>query len=335
MTKTVFVTGGAGYVGSHCCKAFAKAGWNVVTYDNLSRGWLDFVKWGPLIEGDILDAKKLRSAIRETKPDVVAHFAALAYVGESVSDPALYYRVNSCGTLNLLEAMRDEGVDQLVFSSTCATYGEPDQMPIRETCEQRPVNPYGWSKLMVERMLADFGRAYGLRSVSLRYFNAAGADPEGEIGERHEPETHLIPLTMAAAAESGDFALTVFGDDFPTADGTCIRDYIHVADLASAHLAAIDYLKNGGESSAFNLGTGNGTSVREIIEAVERSTGRSVRSAVGPRRAGDPPILVADPTRGESMLKWIAKRSHIDRIIGDALAWWELDSARPAAEPQR
>lgn len=326
MTKTVFVTGGAGYVGSHCCKAFAKAGWNVVTYDNLSRGWRDFVKWGPLIEGDILDVEALRSAIRETKPDVVAHFAALAYVGESVSDPALYYRVNSCGTLNLLEAMHAEGVDQLVFSSTCATYGEPDQMPISETCEQRPVNPYGRSKLIVERMLADFSHAYGLRSVSLRYFNAAGADPEGEIGERHEPETHLIPLAIAAARKTGDFALTVFGDDFATPDGTCIRDYIHVSDLAAAHLAAIDYLFAGGEMCAVNLGTGHGTSVREIIEAVGRKTGRQVRYTVGPRRAGDPPVLVADPARAKEVLGWQAVNSNLDQIIDDAFAWDVMQS---------
>lgn len=323
MTKTVFVTGGAGYVGSHCCKAFAKAGWNVVTYDNLSRGWADFVKWGPLIEGDILDAEKLRNAIRETKPDVVAHFAALAYVGESVRDPALYYRVNSCGTLNLLNAIRAEGVDQLVFSSTCATYGEPDEMPITEAFEQRPVNPYGWSKLMVERMLADFGRAYGLRSVSLRYFNAAGADPEGEIGERHEPETHLIPLAIRAANSKSDFVLTIFGNDFLTPDGTCIRDYIHVADLASAHLAALEHLARGGKTCAMNLGTGVGTSVLEIINSVERISGRAVRRVIGPRRAGDPPVLVANPGLAQELLNWSPGHSSLDEIGTSAISWSE------------
>lgn len=317
----MFVTGGAGYVGAHCCKAFAQAGWNVVTYDNLSRGWRDFVKWGPLIEGDILDAEMLRSAIRETKPDVVAHFAALAYVGESVSDPAIYYRVNSCGTLNLLEGMRDEGVDQLVFSSTCATYGEPEKMPISEACEQRPVNPYGWSKLLVERMLSDFERAYGLRSVSLRYFNAAGADPDGEIGERHEPETHLIPLTMRAASSDTDFTLSVFGDDFDTPDGTCIRDYIHVADLAAAHLAALDYLQNSGSSIALNLGTGSGVSVRDVISAVGRQAKTAVRHTIVSRREGDPPILVADPSRARDVLKWRARRSGVEQIVADAQAW--------------
>lgn len=321
MTMTVFVTGGAGYVGSHCCKAFAKAGCNVVTYDNLSRGWRDFVKWGPLIEGDILDSETLCSAIRETKPDVVAHFAALAYVGESMSDPALYYRVNSCGTLNLLEAMRSEGVEQLIFSSTCATYGEPAHMPISETCEQRPVNPYGWSKLMVERMLADFGKAYGLRSVALRYFNAAGADLEGEIGERHEPETHLIPLSIRATDHGSDFALTIFGDDFPTQDGTCVRDYIHVSDLATGHLAAIEYLIGGGKTCAVNLGTGEGTSVQEVISAVERTTGKSVRRTAGSRRAGDPPVLVADPRGAKDKLNWSPTHSNIETIVATAIEW--------------
>lgn len=321
------MTGGAGYVGSHCCKAFAEAGWKVVTYDNLSRGWADFVKWGPLVVGDILDAEELHSAIRETKPSIVAHFAALAYVGESVSDPALYYRVNSCGTLNLLEAMRDEGVDQLVFSSTCATYGEPDQLPIDETCEQRPVNPYGWSKMMVERMLADFGRAYGLRSVSLRYFNAAGADPDGEIGERHYPETHLIPLAIAAAREEGNAALTIFGDNFPTPDGTCIRDYIHVADLAAAHLAASQFLQNGGESCALNLGTGRGHSVAEVIEEVGRLAERPVRRVIGARRAGDPAVLVADPALARQVLGWQAARSTLHEIVGDALSWHTSERA--------
>lgn len=327
MTKTVFVTGGAGYVGSHCCKAFAKAGWHVVTYDNLSRGWADFVKWGPLIEGDILDAEKLQSAIRETRPDVVAHFAALAYVGESVSDPATYYRVNACGTLNLLEAMRDEGIDQLVFSSTCATYGEPDETPISEACEQRPVNPYGWSKLMVERMLADFWRAHGLRSVSLRYFNAAGADPEGEVGERHQPETHLIPLTIAAAQEDADGMLTVFGDDFDTPDGTCIRDYIHVADLADAHLKALTYLRNGGETCALNLGTGQGHSVRSLIEVVGNLSGFAVRHTIGPRREGDPAVLVADPSQARKVLGWQAQHSSLEPIIVDALNWYSSEQA--------
>ncbi|MEJ6012160.1 UDP-glucose 4-epimerase GalE [Novosphingobium aquae] len=325
---TVLVTGGAGYVGSHCCQAFVKAGWNVVVFDNLSRGWRDFVRWGPLIEGDILDADALARAFAEVKPDAVAHFAALAYVGESVDDPGLYYRTNACGTLNLLEAMVAAGVPRLVFSSTCATYGEPQLMPIGEDCPQSPVNPYGWSKLIVERMLADFDRAHGLKSVALRYFNAAGADPGGAIGERHAPETHLIPLAIRAAERGGDFALTVFGDDFATPDGTCIRDYIHVADLAEAHLAALAYLVKGGATTALNLGTGQGHSVRQVIDTVARLAGRLVRHSVGSRRVGDPPELVADPSRAAAVLGWQARRPGLDAILGDALAWHERERQR-------
>lgn len=331
MSRTVLVTGGAGYVGSHCAQAFAEAGWNIVVYDNLSRGWADFVQWGPLIEGDILDADALARAVRETRPDAVAHFAALAYVGESVDDPGIYYRTNATGTLNLLEAMVEAGVSQLVFSSTCATYGAPARMPIGEDCPQNPVNPYGWSKLIVERMLADFDRAHGLRSVALRYFNAAGADPEGRIGERHSPETHLLPLAIRAARVDNDFALTVFGDDFATPDGTCVRDYIHVADLAAAHLAALDYLGQGGETCALNLGTGTGHSVREVIDTVARLSGRPVRHAVGPRRAGDPPVLVADPSRAAAVLGWRARRSGLDAIVADALAWHAAEARRAGA----
>ncbi len=328
LTRTVFVTGGAGYVGAHCCKAFAKAGWQVVTYDNLSRGWRDFVKWGPLIEGDILDREALFDALREVQPDAVVHFAALAYVGESVTNPASYYRTNSCGTLNLLEAMRAAGVDQLVFSSTCAIYGEPAKMPISEDCPQRPVNPYGWSKLIVERMLADFSDAHDMRSVALRYFNAAGADPELEIGERHIPETHLLPLAIRAARADSAFELTVFGDDFKTPDGTCVRDYIHVEDLATAHLAALDYLSTGGATTALNLGTGRGASVSEVIDAVGRLAGRPVRHVVGPRREGDPPMLVADPSRAREVLGWETQHAGVDKIIFDALAWHEREARR-------
>ena len=331
MSRTVFVTGGAGYVGSHCCKAFAEAGWNVVVFDNLSRGWADFVQWGPLIEGDILDPDALSRAITDVRPDAVAHFAALAYVGESVGDPGLYYRTNVCGTLNLLEAMVKADVSRLVFSSTCATYGEPERMPIAEDCPQRPVNPYGWTKLMAERMLADFDRAHGLRSVALRYFNAAGADPDGLIGERHAPETHLLPLAIRAAQPQGDFALTVFGDDFPTPDGTCVRDYIHVADLASAHLAALEYLEQGGSSIALNLGTGHGHSVREVIETTGHLAGCPVRHSIGPRRAGDPPVLVADPSRAAEVLGWRAKRSGLEVILADALAWHGAEASRAGA----
>ena len=327
MSKTVLVTGGAGYVGSHCCKAFAQAGWRVVTFDNLSRGWADLVKWGDLIEGDLNDRAALDKAIAEVAPDAVAHFAAYAYVGESVSDPGLYYRNNTMGTLNLLEAMVAGDVDRLIFSSTCATYGTPDRVPITEETPQAPINPYGWSKLFVERMLDDFDRAHGLRSVKLRYFNAAGADPDGETGERHEPETHLIPLAIRGMMQD-DFELTVFGDDFETRDGTCVRDYIHVSDLADAHARALDYLLEGGSSDVFNLGTGTGTTVREIIEAVEAVSGAPVRQSVGPRRAGDPPALVASAEKAARVLGWTPARSDINTIIRTAWAWHKAEAGR-------
>ena len=318
--KTIFVTGGAGYVGAHCCKAFAEAGWEVVVYDNLYRGWRDFVRWGPLVEGDILDAERLTAAMREHRPDAVAHFAALTYVGESVSDPALYYRNNPLGSFNILEAMRAAACDKIIFSSTAATYGVPQVSPIPEDHPQQPINPYGWSKLFVERMLADYDSAYGIRSASLRYFNAAGADPGGEIGERHEPETHVIPLA-AQGALSDDYEFTVFGTDFDTRDGTAVRDYIHVRDLGAAHKAALDYLFAGGATSQFNLGTGNGTTVKEIADAIERVSGRPLPRRLGPRRAGDPPSLVASNARARSVLGWEPRHSGIDEIVADAWAW--------------
>mgnify|MGYP001317807923 CR=1 FL=1 len=316
----VLVTGGAGYVGSHCCKAFARAGWEVVVYDNLSRGWREFVRWGPLIEADILDPDALGAAMRTHQPDAVAHFAALAYVGESVASPERYYRTNAQGALNVLTAMRDAGVGQFVFSSTCATYGEPTQVPIDETHKQAPINPYGWSKLIVEKMLADFDRAHGLRSVALRYFNAAGADPEGEIGERHEPETHLIPLVLRAALDP-DVPVTVFGDDFDTRDGTAIRDYIHVLDLAEAHCLALERLTKGGASDVYNLGSETGASVLEIVAAAELATGRSIPRRIGPRRAGDPPMLVASAEKAKQALGWRPRHSGIEEIMRTAWAW--------------
>jgi UDP-arabinose 4-epimerase len=323
--KTIFVTGGAGYVGSHCCKEFAAQGWNVVVYDNLSRGWRDLARWGELVEGDILDRDALQSALTAAKPDVLAHFAALTYVGESVEDPALYYRNNTLGTFNILESMRAVGVDKMIFSSTAATYGVPHQVPMPEDHPQQPINPYGWSKLMVERMMDDYARAYGLRFASLRYFNAAGASPDGEIGERHEPETHVIPLA-AKGALSSDYAFTIFGDDFDTRDGTCVRDYIHVCDLGRAHAAAAKYLMDGGAAEFFNLGTGEGTTVKEIADAIEKVSGKPLPRKIGPRRAGDPAVLVASNAKAKAKLGWEPTQSSVDEIVQSAWNWAQKDS---------
>ncbi|MBR1170980.1 UDP-glucose 4-epimerase GalE [Bradyrhizobium liaoningense] len=318
--RTVLVTGGAGYVGSHCCKAFANAGWEVVTLDNLSRGWRDAVRWGPLIECDIRDESRVRDALKVYEPDLVAHFAALAYVGESVADPAKYYANNTAGTLALLEAMRATSCRRLLFSSTCASYGIPRVLPIDETHAQHPINPYGWSKMIIERMLEDYGKAYGMASVALRYFNAAGCDPDGDIGERHEPETHAIPL-MIEAARNPSQPFTIFGTDFSTPDGSAIRDYVHVNDLARAHLLAGEMLVARGGTHVFNLGTGVGTSVFELVEAVKRVAGRDPAIRLGPRREGDPPVLVASYTKAERELGWRPQHSHIDFVLETALRW--------------
>lgn len=320
MSAPVIVTGGAGYVGSHSAKALADAGYNPVTVDNLGRGFREAVQWGPLEIGDTSDRAFLDHVIERWKPKAVIHFAAFSYVGESVTDPALYYRNNVMGTLTLLEALRDHGIRNLVFSSTCAVYGVPDAVPIVETEKRQPISPYGASKLMVEQILSDFGTAHGLRSVALRYFNAAGADPGGTIGENHDPETHLIPLAIDAALGHGP-ELKVFGDDYPTPDGTCIRDYIHVADLASAHVKALAYLEGGGESVALNLGTGTGLSVKQIIDAVAAGAGHPVPHTIGPRRPGDPPALYADPRKAKSLLGWEPQHSDVDTIVQTAVAW--------------
>ena len=320
MSQAVLVTGGAGYIGSHACKALAGAGFQPVVFDNLSRGHREAVRWGPLVEGDLADRQRLCAALIEHKVEAVMHFAAYAYVGESVTDPALYYRNNLGGTLSLLEAMREAGIGEIVFSSTCATYGIPDGVPIREDAPQRPVNPYGETKLAIERALHWYAAAYGLRSVSLRYFNAAGADPEGEIGEHHEPETHLVPLVLQAALGHGPH-IEIYGTDYPTPDGTAIRDYVHVCDLAIAHLRALERLRGGGGSAAVNLGTGQGHSVREVIAAAELASGRKVPARAAPRRPGDPPALVADPSLAAEILGWRAQHSDLDTIIRTSLAW--------------
>ncbi|MFW2439061.1 MAG: UDP-glucose 4-epimerase GalE [Arenicellales bacterium] len=316
----ILVTGGAGYIGSHACKALAKAGYTPIAYDNLVYGHEWAVKWGPFEQGDILDRERLDEIIKQYQPAAIMHFAAYAYVGESVDEPGKYYRNNVVGSLTLLEAMRDNDISNFIFSSTCATYGEPEQIPIPEDHKQSPINPYGYSKLMIEQMLSDFDVAHGLKSVSLRYFNAAGADPEGDIGEDHDPETHLIPLVLDAAIGKRE-NITIFGDDYDTEDGTCIRDYIHVTDLADAHVKALKYLEEGGKTTKFNLGNGKGFSVKEVIDTAKEVTGKEIPVEMGPRRPGDPPRLVGDAERIRKELNWHPKYDDLETIIKTAWEW--------------
>lgn len=330
MQGKVLVTGGAGYVGSHCCRAFAEAGWEVTVFDNLETGWRDLVQWGPLFEGDLNNPADIDAAFEQVKPDAVAHFAGSTLVGVSVREPGPYYRNNTFTTLNLLEAMNRHSVRNIIFSSTCAIFGAARTEYLAEDHPFAPINPYGMSKLMVEHMLADFDRAHGIRSACLRYFNAAGADRDALTGERHACETHLIPLALKGAYDP-DYAFSIFGNDFDTPDGTAIRDYIHVEDLAEAHMLALNALKDGAASNKFNLGTGRGTSVAEIVGAVERATGRTLPRTIGPRREGDPPRLVAAPGHAAQTLGWKARRSDIDTIIRSALAWHQKDWARQEA----
>jgi UDP-arabinose 4-epimerase len=317
----ILVTGGAGYIGSHVCKALSNSGFCPVVYDNLSRGTADAVKWGDLETGDLNDGERLRAVLARHRPGAVMHFAALAYAEESMTDPNLYYWNNVVGTISLLEAMLRQDVKTIIFSSTCATYGSPGRLPLAETDPQTPISPYGRTKLMVEHLLGDYASAYGVRFVILRYFNAAGADPDGEIGEDHDPETHAIPsVILAALGQRAVFR--VFGVDFPTRDGSAIRDYIHVTDLAAAHVAALKYLLDGNANNQFNLGSGCGTSVRELLSTVERLTGRMVPVEYGPRRPGDAPILVAHAAKANELLRWRPAHSGMDTIVTTAARWF-------------
>lgn len=318
----ILICGGAGYIGSHINKLLAHEGYETIVFDNLVYGHKEAVKWGKFVQGDLKNTSDIEAVFQTCPIEAVFHFAAYAYVGESVQEPEKYYYNNVACTLNLLQVMRRHGCNKIIFSSTCATYGEPKRVPITEDMPQNPVNPYGFTKFAVERIFKDYGRAYGLKYVALRYFNAAGADPEGEIGENHNPETHIIPLVLdAASGKRPD--IKVFGTDYPTPDGSCVRDYIHVTDLAQAHLRALQYLENGGKSDFFNLGNEKGTSVLEIIDAVKRVTGKEFTVVSAPRREGDPPVLVGSSEKAKRVLGWEPQYADIDIIVEHAWKWHE------------
>ncbi|WP_417679879.1 UDP-glucose 4-epimerase GalE [Roseibium sp.] len=321
----ILVTGGAGYIGSTTCKLLNRSGHEVIVYDNLSTGHSELAKFGKLVIGDIRETSKLAEMMSAEKIEAVIHFAASAYVGESVTNPSFYYDNNVGGTLSLLKAMTEAGVSSIVVSSTCAVYGQPDRMPIDETTSLDPINPYGASKAMMERICWDFGTAYGIRAVALRYFNACGTEPELEVGERHDPEPHVIPRILMAADGVID-SFDIYGTDYPTADGTCIRDYIHVSDLASAHVRAYDYLAAGNSSFACNLGTGKGLSVRQILESAKRITNREITVLNKPRRPGDPAELVANPSQAYETLGWRAEHSDIETIMSSAWSWYRQEA---------
>lgn len=325
--ECVLVTGGAGYIGSHTCKLLAQRGMQPVVLDNLVRGHRQAVRWGPFHQGDIADAALVQGLVREYGIRSLIHFAAFAYVGESMEQPQKYFENNVVRGLSLLRAAMDAGVRHVVFSSTCAVYGIPEEVPIAEVQPTLPVNPYGETKLWIERALHWLGSCRDLRWMALRYFNAAGADPEGEIGEDHRPETHLIPRVMQAALGQIPH-LEIFGTDYPTPDGTAVRDYIHVNDLAEAHVRALEHLQDGGESMPVNLGTGEGSSVRELIAALEKIAGRPVPVLTAPRRAGDPPVLVANPARARRILGWTPQWSSLEQILQTA---WQWHAARAVA----
>jgi UDP-glucose 4-epimerase len=316
----ILVVGGAGYIGSHTNKLLSQRGYKTVVFDSLIFGHRDFVKWGEFVLGDLNNKNDIRLCFEKYPIEAVMHFSAFTYVGESVTDPAKYYQNNVVGTLNLLDVMRTFGVRHFIFSSTCATYGVPEKIPLTEDHIQNPINPYGESKLMIEKVLRDFDPAYGIKHVNLRYFNAAGADPDAEIGERHDPETHLIPLVLDVAAGKRE-DIKVFGTDYNTPDGTCIRDYIHVNDLAEAHILVLEYLLSGGSSDSFNLGNGEGYSVKEVIEMAQEVTGSEIPAVNVDRRPGDPPKLIGSADKIKKTLRWEPKYAELEKIIKTAWNW--------------
>ncbi len=326
----IFVTGGAGYIGSHVVKALGERGYDIIVYDNLSKGYRDAVLYGKLVVGDLADTALLQRVIKDFKPDAVMHFAAFIEVGESVLDPLKYYRNNASNTLSLLDVMLECDVRHFVFSSSAAVYGKPETVPIRETEAVKPINPYGWSKALVETVMEDLSRSAGLRYIALRYFNAAGADPGCRIGERHNPESHLIPLALKTAKGERD-AVKIFGTDYPTPDGTCIRDYIHVTDLADAHIRALDHLLNNGASDILNCGYGHGFSVREVVRTVKKVTGIDFSVEKTARREGDPPVLVADNSSIKERLNWKPAHDDLEFIIQSAWNWEKGLMARERA----
>jgi UDP-arabinose 4-epimerase len=317
---SILISGGAGYIGSQTAKSLSQAGFEPVVYDNLSTGNRWAVQWGPFVEADLCNPRSLRETLKKYNITAAIHFAAHAYVGESVREPRRYFENNVMNTLHFVHALLDEGVNQVVFSSSCAVYGVPECLPISESHSRLPVNPYGDSKLFIERVLNWYGRAYGLRWAALRYFNAAGADPSGELGEVHNPETHLVPRLIEATLGRLE-SVEIYGIDYPTKDGTAIRDYVHVLDLAEAHVAALQRLISGGESFSANLGTGQGVSVREVISAVERVSGTMINAKTASRREGDPPVLIADPTSAGRILGWHPRHSSLDSIVRSAWDW--------------
>ncbi|MCX7820449.1 MAG: UDP-glucose 4-epimerase GalE [Brevinematales bacterium] len=315
----ILVAGGAGYIGSHTVKLLYKKGYDVIVYDNLSKGYREFVKWGKFVQGDIADSIKLKEVFNSYKIDAVMHFCAFIEVGESVVEPEKYYKNNLVNTINLLNTMKEMNVKKFIFSSTAAIFGEPEHIPIKEDDRKNPINPYGKSKLFVEQILEDYEKAYNFNSICFRYFNAAGADPEGEIGEAHNPESHLIPLVFDAAIGKREY-VKIYGTDYPTKDGTCIRDYIHVNDLAEAHILGLEYLLNQNKSEKFNLGSGEGYSVKEIIDTVKKVTGKDFKVIETERRAGDPPVLIANSSKAKGILGWERKFS-LNEIISSAWEW--------------